>query len=316
MSIVLSDVVTAYGSYYKDEGQGVADLYKKLYRPSATAAFFNAQPTKDTRVKVGSSELDRVLQPFQKAFTPIGTLTFKSNVVDLFNLKIDKSEYPDEIVDSWLGFLEGEGIKREEWPFVRWMIEVHVLDKMAEDYELNEAYAGIYVAPTPGTAGAAGTSMNGIKKQFTDYGARINTVVMGAAPTDPVLYCTYIETFVESLPFEYRKRIDYVFMSETAELLYKKGKRIKYNVNYAQVSDLMNVENFPNARVQGLASMGAATNVWATLPWNRFRPIKKKALSSDFVIKEYSPRAVSLYTDWWEVLGFKHPESVFKSDVV
>lgn len=314
MSIVISDVITQYGAYYIDAGQSVADLYKKLYRPSVTASFFQSRPTKNTQYRVGSSDLDRVLQPFQKAFTPIGTLTFKANPIDLFNFKIDKNEYPDEIVDSWAAFLEGDGIDRTQWPFVRWMLEVHIFDKAAEDYELNEAYAGLYAAPTPGTPGAAGTSMNGIKKQLTDYGARVNTITMGAAPTVAIDFCGYVEDFVAAQAKEYRKRIDYVFMSEDHELLYKEGKRQKYNATYAQTADAVSIFHFPNAKVQGLPSMGASNNMWSTLAWNRIRPLKKAANAGNAMVKEFSARAVSIYTDWWEVLGFQHPESVYKSD--
>src|SRR5207237_4740652 len=141
-------------------------IQKKFYQPSETAAHFSVLPTKDTIYRVSFASLSRVLQSFQKAFTPIGTTTFKPNTIDLYNLKVDAQEYPDDIVDTWLGFLEGDGIDRAAWPFVRWFIEEHLIPKKDEDYELNEAYLGVYAAPTPGTAGAAGTSMKGIKKQI------------------------------------------------------------------------------------------------------------------------------------------------------
>lgn len=317
MSIVISDVITQYGAYYLDHGQSVQDLFKKLYRPSVTAAYFQARPTKDTVYRVGSSDLDRVLQPFQKAFTPIGTLTFLANPIDLFNLKIDKQEYPDDIVDSWLAFLEGDGIDRAQWPFVRWMLEVHIFTKAQEDYELNEAYAGVYAAPTPGTAGAAGTAMNGIKKVLTDYGARVNTITMGAIPVADIDFCTYVEDYVKAHGKEYRKRIDYVFMNEDLQFRYKEGKRQKYNLQYAQVGDLETVFHFPNAKVAGLPSMAGSNKLWSTLPTNRVRPIRKQPASTgsaQTMVKEFSARAISIYTDWWEVLGFLHPESVYKSD--
>ncbi len=314
MSIVITDVITEYGDYYLDHGQNTNDLFRKLYRPSTTASYFRSVPTNDTIVRKGSSEMDRVLQPFQKAFTPIGTLTFKPNPIELFQLKIDKNEYPDDIVDSWLGFLEGDGIDRTQWPFVRWMLEVHVFEKANEDYELNEAYAGVYAAPTPGTAGAAGTAMNGIKKQLTDYGARVNTITMGAAPTAAQDFCEYVEDYVAAHHKEYRKRIDAVFLNEDAELLYREGKRLKYNLQYAQVANLETVFHFPQCKVVGLPSMGSSNKLWSTLAQNRFRFIKKQKNQAAAMVKEFSARAVSVYTDWWEVLGFVHPESVYMSE--
>jgi hypothetical protein len=316
MSIVISDVITEYGSYYLDHGQNATDLFKKLYRPSVTASYFKARPTKETVYRVGSADLDRVLQPFQKQFTPIGTLSFKPNPINLYQLKIDKQEYPDDIADSWLGFLEGEGIDRQAWPFVRWMLEEHIIPKAIEDHELNEAWAGVFAAPTPGTAGAAGTAMNGIKKQIADYvtAGRSTTIVMGAVPVDDEDFCTYVETYVKSHPKEIRKKLDFVFMSEDLFLRYKEGKRQKYNLQYQQTSDLETVFHFPHVKVAQLPSMGTSNKLWSTLPQNRIRPIKKAAAQNAPIIKEFSPRAVSIFTDWWEVLGFPYPEFVFQTD--
>lgn len=311
--INIVDVVAEYGSYYLNHGQNQADLLKKLYRPSATAAFFRKISVKDTIKRFGSAYLDRVLQPFQKQFTPTGTLMLKPNKVELFPLKIDKEEYPDDIVDSWVGFLEGDGVDRKQWPFVRWMIEEHIIPKYLEDYELNECYAGIYVAPTPGTAGAAGTAMNGIKKQLIDYGTRVNTIAMGVAPTVDTDFCTYVENFVANQGKEYRKRVDAVFMNEDQHLLYKEGKRKKYNLNYQQAEDLESIYHFPQCKAVGLPSMAGSNLLWSTLSDNRIRLIKKQPPGSP-IVESHSPRSVQIFTDWWEVLGFMHPESVYKSD--
>lgn len=316
MGIVITDIVSEYGSYYLNHGQNKNDLAAKFFRPSETAKYFAKQPTSDTVARNGAASIDRVLQGFQKAFTPIGNLTFKPNPVNLYQLKVDKQEYPDEIVDSWLGFLEGEGIDRAAWPFVRWMMEEHIIPQLHEDFELNEAYKGVYAAPTPGTAGAAGTAMNGIKKQIADYitAGRSVAIAMGAVPTDEIDFCTYVETFVASLPMELRKRIDGLFMNEDLHLRYKEGKRKKYNLQYAQTTDLETVFHYPNARVIGLASHNGSNKIWTTTPKNRKRWIKKENAITAPAVKEFSARAISIYTDWWEVLGFVYPEIVYATD--
>lgn len=313
MGIVVADVVAEYGDYYLNHGQSTASLYKKLYRPSVTESYFRRMPTKDTIMRLGSSALDRVLQPFQKGFTPVGTTTFKPHVIQLFQFKIDKQEYPDDIVNSWLGFLEGEGIVRKDWPFVRWMLEEHVFPKAEEEYELSEVWGGVYAAPASGVAGALGTAMNGLGKIFTDNASEMNTIAMGAAPADKVDFCTYVEEYVESMDKEYRKRIDIVFMSEDNELKYKQGKREKYNTNYSQAADLLRIEDFPNARVVGLPSMGSSDKLWSTLANNRVNPVKKSDSTSP-IVGEYSPRQVSIYTDWWKCVDFAFYGAVFQSD--
>jgi len=313
MAIIITDVLTEYGEFYLDHGQNMTNLTKKLFRPSKTASYFGLRPTTQTTYRMADAEIERVLQPFQKQFTPTGNLTFKPWASDLFNVKIDKAEYPDEIVDAWTGFLEGEGIVREEWPFVRWMLEEHVIPKAIEDFELNEAFAGEFVAPTPGTPGAAGTAMDGIAAQFTRMGNRKKTISMGLAPTTDAETVEYIEDFFAQIDKEERKLIDHVFVNEDMHLRYRRGKRSKYNMNYQMEADLDRLIDFPNCTVEGLPSHGTSDLIWATRANNRIRPLKKSDTAKP-VVKEFSARQVSIYSDWWTVLAFLRPESVFVSD--
>jgi hypothetical protein len=315
MAIQVADVVSEYGAFYKNEGQNKASLFNKLYRPSVTESFFQRLPTNDTVVRLGNSSLDRALQPFQKAFTPVGTITFKPHVIELDQFKIDKREYPDELVHSWLGFLEGEGIDRKQWPFVRWMLEVHVFPKATEEYELFEAWGGVKETPVNGVAGALGTAANGLAKRLDDKADEVNTIIMGAPPTDPADICEYFEEFAAKIDPEYRKRIDYIFTNENLELAYKQGKRRKYNANYKQADELLSIEDFPNIKVQGLPSMGASNTLFATLKENRVAPIKKSDGNSA-IVGEYSPREVSIYTDFHKALDFKFYGAVFVNDQI
>ncbi len=314
MAINVADVISEYGDYYLDHGQNQSSLIQRLHRPSLTAAEFRTIPTKDTVVRMGTSEMSRILQPFQKAFTPIGDLTFKPNPINLFNLKVDYEEMPDDLVNSWLGFLEGEGVVRTEWPFVRWIMEVHIATRVAEDFELNEAWSGVAAAPTPGTAGAAGTAMDGIKQIMTDNAAKINTISMGAVPTADEDVVTYVEEFVAQISKEYRKRITKLYMNEDLHLQYRRGKRSKYNQNYAQEADLDRVIDFPQMSVMGLPSMGTDETMWCTLEANKVRPLKKVEFGN-MQVREFAARKVSIYTDYWTVLSFARMEDVFRTDV-
>ena len=71
-------------------------------------------------------------------------------------------------IDLFVAFLTGDDIDVKQWPFVRWFIEEYIIPQIHQDYELNEVYKGVYAAPTPGTAGAVSTSMNGIGKTIAD----------------------------------------------------------------------------------------------------------------------------------------------------
>lgn len=311
MAITVTDVVQEYGSYYINEGQNMARLTQRLLRPSITASYFALRPTMDTRYRVADAEVSRVLQPFQKAFTPLGDTAFKPHTIDLFKLKVDVEENPHDITDSWLGFLEGQQLDPKEWPFVRFWLEELVANRMAEDFELNEAYEGVFQAPTPNTPGAAGTAMDGIAQVFSDLSGRINSITMGAVPEGAEDFVSYVEDFVAGIEKEHRRRIDHVFLNEDLHLKYRQGKRTKYNQNYAQETDLDRVIDFPQCTVVGLPSMGDSKKLWATLPQNRVRLLKK----ADLPMKvEGMKRLVNAYTDYSIALNFLRPESVFVSD--
>lgn len=316
MSIVATDVITEFGAQYIRGGQDQKDIYQQIYRPAMTASGFTEQPTQDTVLRKSSSAMTRIIQPFQKAFTPIGTLTFKPVSIPLFKVKIDLAEYPDDLEASWLGFLAGEGIDRKAWPFWKWFIMKHVLPQAERDREVNEIFSGEFTAPTPGTAGNAGTAMDGInftRKTLIDEG-RIVPISTGAFATDAVDFCTQIEEFVAAFDKDMRKQPMDLNMNEDAHLLYRQGKRAKYNVNYAQADNLDTIEDFPNVKVVGLQSFGSSEVLIATPKWNKLRPIKRKPVNEMFALENVD-RQVKFYADWWEGYGFALPEWVMTNDI-
>lgn len=323
MGLVITDLVTDFGAYYKPGSDNQKNLRTMLYKPSETAAFFQPRPTQDTIWRGTLASINRVLQPFQKAFTPISSTTFTPNQFSLFELKIDTQEYPDELEPSYMGFLaDMEELDRSKWPFGRWWIENLIIPKSQEDYETAECFAGVYAAPAPTVAGAAGTAMDGLRKVIRGYNTdgRLNLgngpIVTGAAAGDDADFCTQVEEFVAAIPSLFRSKIDYVFMSKALELKYKRGKRKKYAAyqNFIESAGLYTIEDFPNVSVKGLESHTDSGLYWATIPQNRINPKKKASLKDTMLLSQYSPRQVSAYTDWWEALNFEVPEFVFTND--
>lgn len=312
MGVTIADIITEHGAYYKDGGQNQSRLYTKLYEGSETAQEFTTIPTNNTREDFGNGTMTRVLQPFQKAFTALGTTTITPVAIDLFKMKIDNQVYPDDIEKSWLGFLSSNGLSRKDWPLVRYLLEAYIIPQKDEDLELNEIYDGEYAAPTPGTAGAAGTAMNGIKKIIDDHvgSGLANVVTLGTVPTASDEFVEYIEDFVAGIPNIYRSKLKKLYLSKDNELKYKKGKRMLYNASYAQ-EDLMTVANFPNIVVKGLTSHGTSNKVWTTVPQNMIRFVKK---DPNAMKVEEAKREVAIMGDWHEGVGFPYPGHLFTND--
>src|SRR5690606_12675307 len=99
-----------HGAFYKAGGQNVNDLIAMIYQGSVTEQYFSAIRTDKTKIDKASAEITSVLQAFQKQFTAKGNSTFKPRSIELTKLKIDVEEYPDDIEQSWLGFLSSSNL--------------------------------------------------------------------------------------------------------------------------------------------------------------------------------------------------------------
>ncbi|MFA9220543.1 MAG: hypothetical protein ACEQSL_05090 [Sediminibacterium sp.] len=315
-TITITDVVSQFGQYYIAGGQGQKDIQKRIFAPAETASFFQLIPTSDSVLRGASVEMTEVLQPYQDDFSAKGGATFKPVDIQLFHQKIDWKKNPTIFVESWLGFLASENVDRAQWPFIKYLINELILNKYFEDHELQAIYKGVRDEATGGTAGDAIDAMNGIKfirNAHIDAGL-ITPISTGALETGAAAFCTQVEEWFEEINDLYHDSIDYVFMSRTNAVLYRQGKRAKYNVNYMQESDLMSLADHPTVQIKGLRSMSGSDVLWATPKWNRKRAMKTIGTPTTFQIKEYE-RSVSIYTDWMEGVGFAYPQVVFTNEL-
>lgn len=320
MSVNIADLVTEYGDHYNQGSQNISKLKTQFYAPSETSESLLRLPTENTQEQGAMITQSDVLQGYQPAWTSLGTTTMKPHVIQLYQQKIDldfTADDLDKIAKSWLGFLGGMNqVDRAQWPFVRYMLEVHILQKRDENYEQLAVYKGVYAAPVTNTPNVAGNSMMGLKyivnKAIADgYGM---TIVLGAPPTDPVAFVTYVEAFVEAIPEVVRASVDIIRMSKTLAARFRDGMRIKYKTYYSQTDSLMTLINYPGIAVKGYLSMAGSSKIFASIKNNLIEYTKNPVNANIFKI-EVSKRAVSVYTDWWKGVGADDPRYVFSNDV-
>lgn len=313
MSITVTDVVSQFGAYYIKGSQAEKDLYKLLYNQTDISELFTLMPGTDTLIRKSDARLTEIVQPYQDAFTPKGALTFKPVEIALFEMKIDIQENPSKLEASWLGFLTGEGIDRKSWPFVRWYMEVHIIRQKKRDMEKQAYFAGVYGAPTAGTAGAANTVMNGINKVRKTHitNSRTTPITIGAPSTDPVTWCEQVETFVNAIDEDARQEDMVIAMSKVLHRRYRAGKRKKYNAYYDQTPELNLVTDNDNISVKGYDSMSGSSVIWTSPKWNNI--LGQKRSNAGFQVENVD-RNVKIFTDWWEGLGFIIPEYLFTND--
>ncbi|AWW32433.1 hypothetical protein DN752_21060 [Echinicola strongylocentroti] len=310
----VQDIITEFGAYYINQGQNLSRLVKILNEKSVTENAFTTVVTDDTLYRGGKSTIGRLLQPFQKGWTPIGNVGFTPIAIPQYPFKMDHEEYPDDLEATWLGFLADESLNRSEWPFIRWLVEVHLLPQIKEDYELNEIFSGVYVAPTPGTAGAAGTAMNGIKEIRNTHisDGRITPITIGALETDPQAFVEQIESFSDQINTRYWMQNMELNMSQTLAKRYRRGYRKLYGKDTDFDGVKSSVED-TNIMVVGKPSHEGSDIIWCTPKSNAIR-LLKKSQNMNRVRIETAKREVSIFTDFYSGIGFLIPEIVFTND--
>lgn len=321
--MTIADMITEFGAYYLQQGQNLTRIRQQLRRELVTPQAFTTVFDDNTIWRASEARHGRIVQPFQKAFTPTGATTFLPVEIRQYHMKADLQESPDDLEATWLGFLASENVKRSEWPFIRWWIETQVIPKIREDIELNEIGAGIYAAPTAGTAGAAGTSMNGIQKIITDHisASKITPITLGEIPEADEDYVDYLEAFHDGIAQAYRNIPMNVYQNEDLVLKYKRGYNKKYGKDVNTIDNESGVVKvkFTNLSLVGIPSMnkrstGAVCNrIFATPKENAILLMKKSNNMGNFDLQAFE-RMVKLLTDWYMGVGFVIPQIVFTND--
>ncbi|MEH0156433.1 hypothetical protein V6R21_19955 [Limibacter armeniacum] len=315
--IDVTALVAQYGTYY--DGKDKQDrLYEKVKTKSKTDMVASAITIEENEYRASESEFTEVLQPFQKGWTPKGALSFKPAPIALGNFKIDVELYPDDLKNSWAEFLTGlEPADRAQWPLVRWMIEKHIISKIQEDWEKKEVFSGVKAAVTPGTAAAAGTTIDGLRKQINDAitAGDITPITTGAFSTDPVTFVEEIEAFVDTFPEEYDDIDMTLVMSTALAKRYARGYRAKYMTGVVVGGDSVYKVEDTNVTVEGVPSSKGSEKIYCTPKWN-FKKINRNKgnMNMPKVRIGNDPRAVQVFGDWWMGIGFVIKELVFTND--
>ncbi|WP_022821897.1 hypothetical protein [Hymenobacter norwichensis] len=315
MALEITDVVAQFGAYYLNQGQNLTRLYTLLRSATTTESLFTPVNTDDTIWRAAKALFTRVVQPFQKQFTPLASVKFVPVEIRQFKMKVDAQEYPDELESSWLGFLDGDDIDRKTWPFVRWYVEVYLIPQIKQDIEYNEIFQGSYVAPTTGTPGAAGTSMDGLKKTINGHitAGRITPITTGALEiTNPEALVEQFEAFADGIHKDYWSIPMTLGTSETVARAFLRGQERKYGKNTGGGALGLQINN-TNITVAGVPSHRDTQKIWCTPKGNAIM-LRKRIQNQTKVQVESVDRLLKLFTDFSMGIGFIIPEIVFTND--
>jgi hypothetical protein len=310
LGINVDDIVTEFGSYYKNSGQNRKDIFKKFFQKIETEQVMTRRSTENTVLELTAAEISDILQTYQPGWTPKGTTTFKPRKIELQHFKIDYSLEPYAIAGTWLDFLREKEIDPLKFPLTKYILQEFIIPKIQDNLERKELFKGVPVAPTEGTANNAGETMLGIRKQLIDgiKDGSINKVSLTALTTGTIF--DKVEEFVDAIGEDYQDVPMDVCMSKGWRKAYFRDKRSEGFYQIPGADQIDESIDFTPQKVKGLASMSGEDIMWATPKWNVLSTTKNGINEGRFDIQK-DKRQVNVLTDFYRGTGFIIPELVW-----
>jgi len=305
----VDDILEEYGHYYEKGNQSRARMIMGFMEGPETTKFATHIDTKkDTIYKLINPMFESVLQSFQLAFTPKGSVVFLPNPIHLNHMKIDYKFYPQAIEDSYMAFLKGDSTKNiEDWPIVRYMLEVYLVEKALEDKELNEVYKGVFEEPVDGTPSSPGKNMDGILKRLqdgaVDFKKPIN-IIQGIGELNKETIFDQLEMYDEAIEDKYVGKKLIHFVSPQFKRAFLKDKRSKGYIWIDSIDKLTADIDFTEHVIVGVPSMRGTKHIWTTLKENFLHLTNGREISPSDVDLQKFDREVKFLVSWWETVAF------------
>lgn len=314
MSLTVTDLQTAYGQYYLNSGQSQADVLRSFKRGRTLPSFANARMTKNTIAQLAESFMTSVLQPFHKTFSHKGDAAFLPNMIQLYRVKIDQTLTPDDIVESWAGFMtDPTNVERKDWPIIRYIWEVLIAEQAAQDYEHADWAAIHAAAPGGGTPGSHLAIYNGLRKLIVtglaDGDRPMHDLgnLGGLDPSNSAQVFDALEYIAGQIPqFWAGKQIDF-YVPQAMELAYFRDRRNTFTAlesARANPGGPMTIDGRPNWRIipfGGMDADGDDNSIFVSPRQNVLHYTQSQSYNMGMTV---DTRTVKLYADWFEGLGF------------
>jgi hypothetical protein len=303
MAITKTAIVQEYGAYYIDGGQNLKHLLSLLIQGREVTQYATPVKTDNDLFRLGNTAFDSLVQPFQKTFTQKGGIEITPNEIRVFPIKIDDEMYPDDVKASWLGFLAGGTLTRQDWPLIKYLLEYYYKKKIDSDMELNEYYKGVFKAPTAGVAGPNGTAMDGLQKllQAGVDNDTINSVDIGVLNVATIF--DQVELFTDKISEVYQGIEMNVFMSRPWYKKYLQDKRSQGFYQKTSDKEIDGGIDFTPLSVKPLACMVNTNDIWCTPKANLLHITPESMNKYNYRVEE-AKRSVAIMADWKEGLGF------------
>jgi hypothetical protein len=322
MALDITALVAEFGSYYQEQAN-MDRLKSQLRQGGEIMNLCKRISTKNKTHTIALVGKARKVQPWKSDWSPTDGGDMNPHTIIKHRMKVDEELQPDDhTLDTYLTFLEGEGIDRSEWPFIRWYIEKEMLPQIIEDLELNELWLGEQATPAAGaTPGAISTSIDGLALAIVSglSAGYVNAINTGALDATDSVFVEQMEDWAQAVPALYRNKKLVVHMSYANALRFQRGYEDLYgtiaNPIMANAAGGMNLR-YTNWNIVGLVGMGSSDRVWATNsgPGGNIILLQNRIENMNNFKVEVAKRMVNIMTDFDLGIGFEDPRDVFVND--
>lgn len=314
MAIDLATLKSEFGTYIASNQK---TILKRLMQKTVSMAYMTTIITEDLEYRMSKAVIDNLVQGFQKKWTPKGTATFTPIAINQRRHKFDYEFYPDDVVESWLGFLADETKDRKEWPISRYIIEELIMPKIDDNREFLLIGKGTYQATVDETAQDTGLSMDGfvtILENLRLAGTSNVNFYNDAAgfvgdPTSANIV-DFVEGLVDFIDTLYQGMNLPVFTSPAWVRAYQRKYRELYGTNADFTRSNADQIDYSNNRLIGLPSM-AGKNVFFLTPKENFIRLRRANDGASKIWTGNDKRLVLVSADWHESVGFGMEEAIF-----
>lgn len=270
-----------------------------------------------------------VTQPYQKAWTAKGVAAMNETSYSLQKGKFDL-EFDEDDLEQWVNSYNpnadesGLGRKRDDWEWPRFVFEQFIIPKIVEEMELEQAFTGVYAAPTPGTAGAASAVCDGLKTVLAAQIASGKIPAGNVLTTGAITAATIVDKInivLDGLPSAYRLKVGKMYVSPTLWSWYIRKYAANSNGNSMGVTGInaLNTEAIVDGsslRLVPLPSMAASQRIIVDFDSNTI--VGKRLGRADVPVPVWEPdtRKLKCFSEYFRFYGFDRPFDVFCNDVV
>lgn len=291
------------------------EVIKKLTQRTVSETYMTTKMAVESW-KASAALITSVVQQFVAKWTPLGQSTFTPLTIQNYRHKINVPITPNEIMDSWLGYLYDEGTTPDAMPITKYIIEQLIVPKVLEDRELRLIGKGSYQAlgaVTEGDPGqATGKSMNGfctILKNEKASGTSAVSFINLATITDSNIV-EQVNKFVDAIDDVYQDVPMNVHCSREFYRKYKRAYKKLWGGESGDPSFGQDMIDYSQNRLVPLPSMAGEDLIFAT-PKENFIRLQHKNAGASSITMQLNRYDVEVFAEWWEGVGFAIAEAVF-----